>query len=134
MVTIKTDYVGQLRTQATHVQSNNNIITDAPTDNNGKGEAFSPTDLVAGSLCSCMMTIMGIMARRDGFDLDGMKGEVTKVMVADPRRISEIHIDFTWSNPHPEEKMREKLKRGALTCPVALSLHPDIEQKINFDF
>ncbi len=95
MVTIKTDYLGQLRTEATHVQSNNKIITDAPTDNNGKGEAFSPTDLVASSLCSCMMTIMGIIARRNGFDLDDMEGEVTKVMVSDPRRVSEVHINFT---------------------------------------
>lgn len=134
MVTIKTNYVGQLRTEAAHIQSRNKIITDAPTDNNGKGGAFSPTDLVAGSLCSCMMTIMGILAMRNDFDLDGMNGEVTKIMVSDPRRISEIHIDFSWTNPHEDEIMRTKLKRAALTCPVALSLHPDIKQQINFDF
>ena len=134
MVTIKTDYLGQLRTEATHIQSNNKIITDAPNDNNGKGEAFSPTDLVAGSLCSCMMTIMGIIARHHNFDLDGMKGEVTKVMVSDPRRVSEVHINFTWPNPPEDKAMNAKLKNGALTCPVAMSLHPDIKQVINFDF
>lgn len=134
MVTIKTDYLGQLRTGATHIQSLNKIITDAPTDNNGKGEAFSPTDLVAGSLCSCMMTIMGIIARRHEFDLDGMKGEVTKVMASEPRRISEVHINFIWPNPSEDKIVLAKLKNGALTCPVAKSLHSDIKQVINFDF
>lgn len=81
-----------------------------------------------------MMTIMGIISRRNGFDLDDMEGEVTKVMVSDPRRVSEVHINFTWPNPPEDKAMSAKLKNGALTCPVAMSLHPDIKQVINFDF
>jgi len=134
MATIQTKYLGQLRTEALHVQSSNKLITDAPTDNNGKGEAFSPTDLASGSLASCMMTIMGIIARRHDFDLDGMTADVTKIMVSEPRRIGEIHIKFSWPTPPEDSKMIEMLKRGALSCPVALSLHPDIKQVIDFDF
>ena len=134
MVTIKTEYKSNLRTQAVHLKSGNAIITDAPTDNNGKGEAFSPTDLVAGSLSSCMMTIMGIVAVREQIDMSSLKADVTKVMAASPRRISEIHVTFEWPNTTATAQQLEKLKRAALTCPVALSLHPDIKQEVTFNF
>ena len=93
MATVETIYLGELRTEATHVQSGSKILTDAPTDNHGKGEAFSPTDLVAAALGSCMMTLMGIAARTQGVDIVGTRLSITKVMSADPRRIGEIIID-----------------------------------------
>ncbi|MEQ8713493.1 MAG: OsmC family protein [Cyclobacteriaceae bacterium] len=134
MPTIKTNYQGQLRTQSKHLQSGNTLITDAPTDNNGKGEAFSPTDMVAAALSSCMMTIMGIIAERENIDMTGLKSDVTKMMASDPRRIAEIKIDFSWPEAPITEAQGTKLKRAALTCPVALSLHPDLKQTIRFDF
>ncbi len=134
MPTIKSIYQGQLRTQSTHLQSGNTLTTDAPTDNNGKGEAFSPTDTVAGALASCMMTIMGIIAEREGIDMTALKADVTKIMASDPRRIAEIQIDFSWPDPPVIKEQADKLKRAALRCPVALSLHPDLKQTINFDF
>ncbi|WP_234735597.1 OsmC family protein [Tellurirhabdus bombi] len=136
MPTIRTTYLGDLRTQATHLQSGTQILTDAPIDNNGKGEAFSPTDLVAASLGSCMMTIMGIVARREGIDLTGSDMDITKVMNSEgPRRI--VRIEVLLQMQTPEElpaDTREKLERAAHTCPVALSLHPDIEQAIQFEW
>jgi putative redox protein len=135
MPTIKTIYAGNLRTKATHVASSNTLITDAPVDNNGKGEAFSPTDLTCASLGSCMMTIMGIVAEREGIELKGTEMEITKTMVANPRRISKIQVDFTLVSREPlTEVQKEKLERAARTCPVALSLHPDIEQEANFNW
>ncbi len=134
MPTLKCQYKGQLRTELTHLQSGNTLITDAPIDNHGKGESFSPTDTVAGVLSSCMMTIMGIVAEREQLDMTGLSAEITKVMAADPRRIAEIKIDFSWPACPATEKQREKLKRAALTCPVALSLHADVFQNVNFDF
>lgn len=134
MPTIKSIYQGQLRTQSMHLQSGNILVTDAPTDNNGKGEAFSPTDTVAGALAACMMTIMGIIAERENIDMTAMTADVTKIMASDPRRIAEIQIDFTWPEPNITSAQADKLKRAALKCPVALSLHPDLKQTINFDF
>jgi putative redox protein len=135
MPTIKTIYAGNLRTEATHVASGNTLITDAPVDNNGKGEAFSPTDLTCASLGSCMMTIMGIVAEREGIELKGTEMEITKTMAANPRRISKIQVDFTLVSREPlTEVQKEKLERAARTCPVALSLHPDIEQEANFNW
>lgn len=134
MATAKATYLGNLRTQATHIQSGTAIITDAPTDNNGKGEAFSPTDLVATALGSCMVTIMGIVAERDGIDMSGLSWEVTKVMSANPRKISKVTIHFTWPQPQASAEQLQKLKNAARTCPVALSLHPDLEQDIHFNF
>jgi putative redox protein len=134
MMTIKSSYLGNLRTESTHVQSNTNLLTDAPTDNNGKGEAFSPTDLVASALGSCMVTIMGIIAARDGFDLEGLTWEVTKIMQSLPRKIEEIKIDFIWENPSNDPALIQKLKNAARTCPVALSLDPSIKQTLNFNF
>jgi len=134
MPTIQTTYLGDLRTEATHLQSGTQILTDAPTDNQGRGEAFSPTDLVAGALGSCMMTIMGIVARRDGIELTGSGMAITKVMSAEPpRRIARLEITLSMKTPDPlPEEARTKLERAAHTCPVALSLHPEIEQAIHF--
>ncbi len=135
MPTVQTKYLGQLRTEATHVASGNTLLTDAPVDNQGRGEAFSPTDLTAASLGSCMMTIMGIVAEREGINLAGTTFEVTKTMVANPRRIAKIEVVFTVKSASPlTEPQQEKLKRAALTCPVALSLHPDIKQEVMFTF
>lgn len=134
MATITSRYAGNLRTEATHVASGNTIITDAPVDNNGRGEAFSPTDLVCAALGSCMMTLMGIVAARNDISLDGMKLETTKVMATDPRRISEIIIDFTLPADTYSNKEKMILENAARTCPVALSLSPDVTQTIRFNY
>ncbi|UII28626.1 OsmC family protein [Fulvivirga maritima] len=128
------EYLGDLRSSATHLKSNNTIITDAPVDNNGKGEAFSPTDLIASALTNCMITIMGIKAAQENVDIKGLKAEVTKVMSANPRKISEIIISFSHDHLEATPKQIEVLKRAAKTCPVALSLSPDIKQTISFNF
>ncbi|HSJ68428.1 MAG TPA: OsmC family protein [Anditalea sp.] len=134
MTTIKTSYLGNLRTSPKHLQSGTDIITDAPVDNNGKGEAFSPTDLVAAALGSCMATIMGIVAQKDNLEINGLVWETTKKMSSNPRKIEEIIIDFTWDNAPEDEKLIQKLKNAARTCPVALSLGADLKQTINFHF
>ncbi|WP_224999450.1 OsmC family protein [Cesiribacter sp. SM1] len=129
-------YSGNLRTQAVHEKSGTTIITDAPTDNNGKGEAFSPTDLVAAALGSCMATIMGIWAARHEVDLSGLSWRVTKHMSpAPPRRIVAIDIHLEWTGASAASPQQiSALKQAALTCPVALSLHPDIKQNVTFGF
>jgi len=134
MATSEVLYSGNLRTSATHILSGTEIITDAPIDNQGKGEAFSPTDLAATSLASCMFTIMGIGAKAHGFNMDGTKAEVTKVMGSNPRRIIEIIIKITFPPNNYTEKQKEFFKITSKTCPVAKSLHPDIIQTISFDF
>jgi len=131
---IETEYQGSLRTKNIHLRSGNEFITDAPVDNNGKGEAFSPTDTVCAALSSCMMTIMGIEANKMGVDLDGLKANVTKVMAASPRKISKIKVEFTSKNLSASKEQLEKLKEAALKCPVALSLDPSIDQGVSFDF
>jgi putative redox protein len=128
------EYMGGLRTEATHLKSTNKITTDAPTDNQGKGEAFSPTDLVSAALSSCMMTIMGQVAEREGVVLKGLKSEVIKVMEANPRRIGEIRIDFSHPSLNATDVQKQKLKNAARTCPVALSLSNDVKQIITFNF
>lgn len=132
MTTSKVTYQGDLRTQAIHLQSNDEIITDAPTDNQGKGEAFSPTDLLATSLASCILTIIGIKARDMEIDIAGTIAEVTKVMAADPRRVSEVHIAINF-NQELDDKTRKILYNTALTCPVAKSIHSDIIQKVTIN-
>ena len=127
----KVVYKGDLRTEATHLQSGATIITDAPVDNQGKGEAFSPTDLVATALASCMITIMGIVAKRDGIKMVGTRAEVEKIMGMDPRRISEIRIKIQFAFP-VEEKDRLKLERAAHTCPVSGSLHENLNEIVTF--
>jgi putative redox protein len=131
-MTSKVVYKKGLSTECTHLTSGIIITTDAPADNNGKGDAFSPTDLTATSLASCMLTIMGIIAERNDWPLDGTSAEVTKVMASDPRRIIKIEINlaipaFTYS-----EKDKAMLENAARNCPVACSLHPDVQQVINF--
>lgn len=128
------EYLGDLRTQAVHLKSGQHITTDAPIDNQGKGEAFSPTDLVSSALSSCMMTIMGQVANREGVDLKGLKTEVVKVMSANPRKIAEIKITFTHPNLQATEAQKQKLKNAAITCPVALSLAESLKQTIQFNF
>lgn len=134
MATITTVYKGGLRTEATHVQSGNIIITDAPVDNQGRGEAFSPTDLLAGALGSCMLTIMGIAANNHGFDIDGTKIEVLKVMGANPRKVAEVHVTFNMPSNNYDDHTRKIIEKAAHTCPVALSLHPDLKQIITFNW
>lgn len=127
-------YLGGLRTEVTHLKSGNKIITDAPTDNNGKGEAFSPTDLTSASLSSCMMTLMGMLAEREGIDLAGLRSEIVKVMSANPRKIAEIQITFTHPALQATDVQKEKLRRAAMTCPVALSVSPELKQTVVFNF
>lgn len=134
MITVKSKYTGDLSTEAVHVKSNNQIVTDAPTDNNGKGQAFSPTDLVAAALGSCMMTVMAIAGEKKGLDMSGMNLEATKIMSASPRRISEIKVDFFWESCSLSEEDRAWVKNIGLTCPVALSLGENLKQDINFHF
>jgi len=131
MATIETVYLGDLRTEATHVQSGTKIITDAPVDNQGKGEAFSPTDLLSASLASCMLTIMGIKARSLNIDIDNTKCSVTKIMAADPRRVAEIVISFKFPKQYTE-KEQTILERAALTCPVYYSVHEDLKKTVDF--
>lgn len=132
-MTSKVTYMGELRTSCEHVQSNSVIITDAPLDNQGKGEAFSPTDTVATALASCMLTITGIKARDLELKIEGAYAEVTKTMAADPRRISGIKVVITFPTSY-EEKERKILERAAKTCPVLYSLHPDIVLDISFHY
>ncbi|MCS6820860.1 MAG: OsmC family protein [Microscillaceae bacterium] len=134
MPTIQARYVGNLRTEATHLQSGNTIITDAPTDNHGKGEAFSPTDLVCAALGSCMMTIMAIAAQKENIDLTGVTYQITKHMTSQPRKIKQIDIVFEFPNHNYTETQKQFLQQIAHTCPVGLSLHPDIVQNIVFNF
>ncbi|WP_417444830.1 OsmC family protein [Joostella sp.] len=126
-------YLGALRTKCVHLKSNNSFITDAPTDNNGKGEAFSPTDTLATALASCMLTVMGIKARDMEVDLTNATATVTKTMAAEPRRISKIEVVFDIPTA-VTEKERRILEKTANTCPVHYSLHPDIEKDITFNW
>ncbi|HUH29125.1 OsmC family protein [Gelidibacter sp.] len=130
-MTSKVVYLGDLRTECTHLKSGNTFITDAPLDNNGKGLAFSPTDTVATGLASCMMTVMGIKARDMGVDMTGTTSEVTKIMASNPRRIAkiEVHMNLPFV---AEDKTKKILENTGRTCPVLYSLHPDIEKDITF--
>jgi len=133
MITSKIEYLGELRTEAIHIQSNSSIHTDAPKDNHGKGEAFSPTDLIATALGSCMISVMGIVALKEGITtIEGTLAEVTKVMYAEPRRIGEIHIKITFPKKNYSDKEKLMYERASHTCPVAKSLHPDLKQIIEF--
>lgn len=129
MKTSSVNYLGGLRAEAKHLQSGTIITTDAPRDNHGKGEAFSPTDLVATALASCILTTIGIKAMQDGMTpIDGASAEVTKVMYADPRRIGEVHISIVFPKREFSEKERKMYENIAHTCPIARSLHPDLKQ------
>ena len=124
----------ELRTESTHLKSSNVIITDAPTDNNGKGNAISPTDLVASALCSCMTTVMGICANKNQFDLPNSTAHITKVMSSHPRRISKIIVEINFDSNNLSEQNIEKLKAVAKGCPVAQSLSSDLIQEVRFNF
>ena len=134
MVEIDIVYQGKLRCQSTHEPSGATLLTDAPKDNNGEGAAFSPTDLVATALGTCMMTIMGMVAERDGIDLSGTTVQVVKEMSSSPpRRISKLTVQFTVP-VSVSEVHRQKLHNAAMTCPVHKSLHPDVEVGVTFNW
>jgi putative redox protein len=134
MPTIHTKYTGELRTKAIHVKSGKELITDAPVDNNGRGEAFSPTDLLAASLGSCMITIAGMAAQADGFSIDGTTIDITKIMDSNPRRVSEVIVELHFPKNNFTEKQKERIRVACLNCPVAKSLHADLKQTVVFDF
>jgi uncharacterized OsmC-like protein len=133
MATSIVRYLGELRTSCMHMQSGTEILTDAPTDNHGKGEAFSPTDLVATSLGSCMVSIMAIKSKDLDIELKGSTAEVTKIMQAEPRKIARIEVIINMSVA-TSDKNKTILEKSAMTCPVFLSLHPDIEKVITFNW
>ncbi|MBT8295892.1 MAG: OsmC family protein [Gramella sp.] len=132
-MTSKVIYLGELRTESEHLQSGSKMITDAPVDNHGKGEAFSPTDTVANAVATCMLTVMGIKADGLGIDMTGTRAEVTKTMASDPRRISRIDVKVKFSSSY-SEKETKILENTGRTCPVLESLHPDIEKNITFSY
>lgn len=131
---MKTLYLGGLRTEIEHLQSGNKVITDAPLDNNGKGEYFSPTDLFASSLGSCMLTIMGISANSYGFSIDGTTVEIEKIMGTNPRRVVEIVVTLNFPKNDYTPQQKRLIEASAKTCPVANSLHPDIKKTITFNY
>lgn len=133
MATSNITYVGDLRTVCIHLQSGTQILTDAPTDNHGKGEAFSPTDLVATALGSCMVSIMGIKSRDLDVDLKDSTVSITKIMQSEPRKIAKIEVILNMSI-ETSEKNKTILERASMTCPVLLSLHPDIEKDVVFNW
>ncbi|MEZ5015476.1 MAG: OsmC family protein [Flavipsychrobacter sp.] len=134
-MTSKVDYTGELRTTAIHLRSNTTIETDAPIDNNGKGERFSPTDLVATALASCMCTMMGIAARHHDMNVDGISCDVEKIMAANPRRISEIKVALHMPKDQQyTDKQKKILEHTAMTCPVLESLHPDCKKTVQFNW
>ena len=125
------NYLGNLRTESIHISSNDKIVTDAPTDNKGKGEAFSPTDLVASSLSSCILTVVGIVSKQINYDLTNTTSSVKKTMGDNPRRIVKIDVKIEFSKS-ADSKTRSIIEKTALNCPVAKSLHPNIKQNISF--
>lgn len=132
-MTSEVTYLGDLRTSCKHLKSGDVFVTDAPTDNNGLGKAFSPTDSIATALASCMFTIMGIKSRDLDIDLSNSKADVNKVMESNPRRISEIHIHFNM-NVKLSSKDQTILEKAAMKCPVIYSIHPDIKKEIHFNW
>jgi len=134
MITSQITYLGDLRTESKHIASSKIIITDAPVDNHGKGEAFSPTDLMSNSLGCCMLTIIGIAANTHSFNIDGTKVNITKLMQSNPRKVTEIVVEFSFLKNDFSDKIKAIIENAAKTCPVALSLHPDIKQTISFNY
>ena len=134
MATVQTKYLGDLRTESVHLQSGNKLITDAPTDNQGRGEAFSPTDLLATAFGACVLTIMGIAAQTHGFNIDGTEVETTKVMGTEPRRIVELITTFKFPHNNFSAKHKKILELTAKECPVFNSLHPDIKKTVSYCF
>lgn len=134
MKTVESKYLGGLRTSSVHLKSQNTYQTDAPLDNNGKGETFSPTDTLATALGTCMMTVMAIAGEKEGLDMSGMHLATEKVMAANPRRVSALKVDFYWDDCSLNEEQIAWIKDIGLNCPVALSLHPNLRQEITFHF
>lgn len=134
METTRTRYTGDLRTEMVHVRSGSKVVTDAPPDNKGKGEYFSPTDLVASALGSCILTIMGIAAREHNFSIDGTTCAITKIMAENPRRIGEIRIEFDMTSNSYSDKQKKILEYCVRTCPVALSLSEKLVQNVVLKF
>ncbi|MEI6059783.1 MAG: OsmC family protein [Bacteroidota bacterium] len=134
METSRVDYNGDLRTEVTHVKSGQAFITDAPTDNQGKGEAFSPTDLLATSLGVCAITVVGIAASAHGFNVDGTVIKVTKIMATDPRRVGEVIVEMNFPDIKYSEKEKNIIRHTINTCPVGRSLHPDLKQTFILNF
>ena len=130
-MTTKIHYQGNLRTESTHVKSGTTILSDAPVDNKGKGETFSPTDLMSNALAQCTLTIMGIKANENGWNIDGSHAEMVKVMAANPRRVAEIQIRFMMKGRF-DQKTKTILENAGRTCPVSKSLHPDLVQNLEF--
>lgn len=133
-ITVKTTYLGNLRTENIHLQSGAKIITDAPTDNRGKGEAFSPTDLLATSLGNCIMTIMGITAMDNGIDIEGTQLNITKIMASDPRRVSEVVLEFIFPDKGYTEQQKRIIESVAGISPVPLSVSLNLKQNIKFNW
>tara|TARA_B100000941_G_scaffold196246_1_gene142282 strand:- start:205 stop:612 length:408 start_codon:yes stop_codon:yes gene_type:complete len=131
---IENTYVGDLRTSSKHIKSGQEIITDAPVDNKGKGEAFAPTDLVSSALCSCMTTVMGICAEKGGFKMPNSIAKIKKIMSSDPRKIKEINVEINFEENSLTDIQKKKLESIGRNCPVAKSLHPEIKQNIIFNF
>lgn len=134
MATVKAKYLGDLRVECEHIQSGTKVITDAPTDNHGKGESFSPTDLCATSLAGCMMTIMGLYAQNAGLDVKGTEIEITKKMATEPRRIGEVEVIFNMPDREYSDKDKKALERAAHTCPVHFSLSENTVKTIVFNW
>lgn len=134
MATIQTKYLGGLRTEAVHTQSGSSLITDAPADNHGRGEAFSPTDLLATAYGSCVLTIMGIAAQTHGFNIDGTRVNTTKVMGTNPRRVVELIAEFILPHNTYSAKERKIIELASKECPVYNSLHPDMKKTITFTY
>jgi putative redox protein len=134
MANFTVTYQGQLRTQATHIASGTQILTDAPVDNHGRGEAFSPTDLVCIALATCIITTVDIWAEREQLDLTDTTLDITKTMQASPRLIAQIDITMNFKNKNLTDEQKQKIEHIAHTCPVAKSLHPDLKQNININY
>lgn len=134
MKTSSIEYIGNLRTKATHLRSGKQFITDAPIDNKGKGEAFSPTDTLATALGTCALTIIGIAANEHGFNIDGTKTDVTKIMASNPRRVSEVIVEFNFPDVEYTAKQKKIIEKAAYSCPVHKSLHPDLKKEFVFNF
>lgn len=134
MKTATVVYEGELRTRATHLRSGDVLLTDAPPDNEGKGEAFSPTDLVATAALTCMITTMGIFARRKNIALGNVRGDVEKIMADNPRRISALNIELVFEGQSFSPKEKAMLENVAMTCPVTQSIHPDIIVNLSFSY
>jgi len=132
-MTSKVTYLGELRTSSIHIQSGTEILSDAPTDNHGRGEAFSPTDLLANALGSCMVSLMAIKSKDLNLNLEGSTVDITKIMQAEPRKIAKIIVTLNMSVT-VDQRMKLILERTAMTCPVLLSLNPDIEKEVSFNW